>query len=71
MSKLKVLVDRLRAGEPAWLADKRKAIIGPVVGAVTVALAKWGVNLTALEAELIGLAVTSAVTWAIPNQAPR
>jgi len=54
--------------EPAWLASKRKAYVGPATTFLVDELAKRGVHLTQLEAAAAGLIVGAIVTWAIPNR---
>jgi phage shock protein PspC (stress-responsive transcriptional regulator) len=69
LTRVRLAVDRIRRAEPAWLATKRKAIAGPITGAIVGGLAhRYQIHLDAEQTLVVGMAVAGAVSWAVPNK---
>ena len=68
MTKLLVILAKIRRAEPSWLATKRKPIAGFLTASLTGWLARTGLHLTPVELLEVASAVGAAVAYAIPNQ---
>lgn len=51
-----------------WLAQRRKAIIGVLVGSIAAQAARAGIDLTQAQADWLTVVLTGISVYLVPNQ---